>query len=68
MISSRREFFLQVGALMAVRSDRPDLILHHANVVTVEQAMPRAEAIAIARDRIVAVGSNAEVRALAGPQ
>ena len=66
MISSRREFFLQVGALMAVRSDRPDLILYNGNVITVETAMPRAEAIAVSRDRIVAVGSNTEVRAFAG--
>src|SRR5260370_41583986 len=32
-----------------------------------DQAQPSAEAVAILGDRIVAVGSNQEIRALAGP-
>jgi predicted amidohydrolase YtcJ len=47
-----------VAARDAGAGDEPDLILHHA---------PKARAIAISGDRILAVGSNAEVLALAGP-
>ena len=65
MISTRREFVAQLGLLAAVRSSHPDVVLYNANVITVDPARPRAQAIAIWRDRITAVGSNAEVRALA---
>lgn len=44
----------------------PTLILYNAKVHTVDDAQPAAEAVAVAGDRIVAVGSNAAVRALAG--
>lgn len=44
----------------------PDLILHNAKVCTVDEARPEAQAVAIRGDRIVAVGSDAEIRALAG--
>jgi len=42
-----------------------DLILHSGTVITVDPAGRVAEAVAVADDRIVAVGGNAEVRALA---
>ena len=45
-----------------------DLVLTHGNVVTLEEDMPRAEAIAIRGDRILAVGSNAEVSRYIGPK
>ena len=41
-----------------------DLVLRGGAVVTVDPQQPRAEAIAIRRDRIIAVGSNAHVQAL----
>jgi len=65
MISTRREFLTQVGLLGAIRSHHPELILYNGNVMTVDVDRPRAQAIAIWRDRIMAVGTNAEVRALA---
>jgi len=43
----------------------PDLILHHGKVVTVDSGFSIAQAIAIRGERIVRVGSNAEVLALA---
>lgn len=43
----------------------PELILHHANIFTVDQAQPRAEAIALARGRFLAVGKNDDVLNLA---
>ena len=45
----------------------PDLILHDAAVLTMDPTAPRATALAITDDRIVAVGSDAEVLPLAGP-
>ena len=41
-----------------------DLLLHNGNVITIDTAIPRAEAIAIRDGRIVAVGSNEELEAL----
>lgn len=44
-----------------------DLILTNARILTMDPDNPRAEAIAIAGDRILAVGRNDDIRALAGP-
>ena len=43
------------------------LVLLHGEVVTVDAQRPRAQAIAVRDDRILAVGSDAEVEKLAGP-
>ncbi len=43
-----------------------DLVLVGATVHTVDPARPRAEALAVRGGRIVAVGTSAEIRALAG--
>jgi predicted amidohydrolase YtcJ len=61
----RRRFLATLGLPALARTTTPNLILHHANVVTIDDANPRAEAIAIAGDRLLAVGSNDEVRGLA---
>src|SRR5262245_31647443 len=42
-----------------------DLIIHGANIITIDPANPRAQAIAIARDRIIAVGADKDVLNLA---
>src|SRR5688572_16481852 len=52
-------------AWAAMLQQRPDLILHNANFITIDPRQPRAEAIAIAGDRIVAVGANDDVLNLA---
>lgn len=44
-----------------------DLIVTHARVLTMDDARPRAEAVACAGGRIVAVGAADEIAALAGP-
>ncbi len=44
-----------------------DLVLLNGNVITVDADDSIVEAVAIAGDRIVAVGSTAEIEALAGP-
>lgn len=66
MIQTRRAFIAQVPLLATLRSSHPDLVLYNANVITVDDARPRAQAIAIWGDRISAVGSNTDMRALAG--
>jgi predicted amidohydrolase YtcJ len=47
--------------------EQADLIITGANVITVEDAAPRAEAFAIRAGKFVAVGTEAEVQKLAGP-
>jgi predicted amidohydrolase YtcJ len=44
-----------------------DLVLTNGRIVTVEDAMPEAEAIAVSGDRIAALGSAADIRKLIGP-
>jgi hypothetical protein len=46
----------------------PDLVLFNGQVLTVDEQFTIAEAVAVRDGRVLAVGSNAEVRRLAGPQ
>jgi predicted amidohydrolase YtcJ len=46
----------------------PHLIIVNGSIRTMDEALPVAEAMAIRGDRIQAVGTNQEVRALAGPR
>jgi hypothetical protein len=46
---------------------RAEMIVTNARVLTMDAGQPRAEAVALAAGRIVAVGTNAEVEVLAGP-
>jgi predicted amidohydrolase YtcJ len=46
----------------------PDLIILDASIHTMDAVRPTAEALAIAGNRIAALGSTAEIRALAGPK
>ncbi len=50
----------------SARDAAPDLVVVNANVVTVDPAMPRAEAFAVSGGRFVAVGRSADMRSLAG--
>lgn len=52
-------------AAPAVAQPHVDRILVNGDIWTADTARPRAQALAIAGDRIVAVGSTAEIRALA---
>ena len=60
---NRREFLGRLAAfsLFPLEEEKPDLILHNGNVYTMNSKEPRAQAIAIARGRIAAIGSDAEV-------
>jgi predicted amidohydrolase YtcJ len=44
-----------------------DLVLTNGKVVTVDDAVPEAQAVAVRGDRIVALGSSADVQRSAGP-
>jgi predicted amidohydrolase YtcJ len=44
-----------------------EMIITNAKVLTMDEAQPRAEAVAFSGGRILAVGSRAEVEALGGP-
>ena len=45
-----------------------EMIVTNARVLTMDEGRPRAEAVAVASGRILAVGSAADIAALAGPQ
>ena len=61
-------YLLLLGA-SALAQGRPaaDLIVTHANIYTVDRQHPRAEAVAVIGERIVAVGSRAEIDSWRGP-
>jgi predicted amidohydrolase YtcJ len=46
----------------------PELLLLNATVHTMDDSQPSAEAVAVLNNRIIAVGSTVELRALAGPK
>lgn len=51
----------------AALGQAPDFIYYNGKIVTMAKARPAAQAVAIRGNRFLAVGSNAEVRKLAGP-
>jgi len=68
--SSRRDFLQSLGAfaLLPLRRTEPQTILYNANMLTIDTRNPRAQAVAIADGRFLAVGSNDEIRALSNSQ
>jgi hypothetical protein len=64
---SRRDFLYGAGAfaLLPLARIEPELILYNGNIWTVNDKMPRAQALAINGDRIFAVGTNEEILGLA---
>jgi len=52
--------------LSAAEAQDPDLVVFNAKVYTVDSSAPRAEAFAVRGGRFVAVGSTADIKALAG--
>ncbi len=57
---------IQAAITEALVAQVPDQIIHHAKIVTVDSDFSIAEAIALRGDRILAVGTNAEILPLAG--
>lgn len=56
------------GMLAAQSKPAADLIITNANVWTGDDTQPKAQAVAVLGDRIVAVGSNADIHLWRGPQ
>src|SRR5258708_4278036 len=64
-------FFLTLVVSAPARGEEtppPDLIIHHAKVVTVDAGFRIAEAVAITKGRIQAVGANETILKLKGPK
>lgn len=59
---------LSLAAAPAVAQGPADLILVNGRIYTLDPQRPWAEAIATAGERILAVGSTADIRKLAGPR
>lgn len=57
----RYSVFLLIGLIHQSIAQEATLILHHARIYTMDVARPQAEAVAIRGDRILKVGTNAEV-------
>jgi predicted amidohydrolase YtcJ len=69
-VQSRREFLrsasaFALSAALPLERVEPELILYNGNIITINDRQPRAEAVAIADGRFLAVGTNEKVRALA---
>jgi predicted amidohydrolase YtcJ len=62
-----RHFVVTVGGQQIPASLAPEAIYYNGKIVTVDRAFTIAEAFAVKAGRFVAVGRNADVRALAGP-
>src|SRR5437667_6945125 len=68
-----RRISLIVGVLLAIigtvaaQQSQVDLVLSNGKIITVDERFTIAQAVAIAGDRIVAVGSNQDITRLAGP-
>jgi predicted amidohydrolase YtcJ len=58
---------LTASAPASASSLAPDLVIINAAVHTMDEAHPTAGAVAVSGNRIAAVGSTDEIRALAGP-
>src|SRR5438034_7383016 len=48
------------------QSDQPDVVFIHANIWTVDKSMPAAQAVAVKDGKIVAIGTDEEVKGLVG--
>src|SRR5580698_2370741 len=57
-----------VAPTQAQSKPAADLIIANAKIWTVDKALPTAQAVAVIGDRIVAVGSDADLQAWRGPR
>ncbi|MBA2306201.1 MAG: amidohydrolase family protein [Acidobacteria bacterium] len=64
-VAAAAALLLTSGVQAARQPSGPDTIFYNGSIISVDDATPLAEAFAVKDDRFVAVGGNAEVRALA---
>lgn len=70
---TRRKFLGGLGAFaftsaFGLERIEPELILYRGNILTVNERLPRAQAVAIAQGRFCAVGTDDEIKPMAGPR
>jgi hypothetical protein len=58
----------QSATMTLARAQDADLVLHNGKIVTVDEKFTIAEGLAVKGDRILAVGTSAEMLKLAGPR
>src|SRR5688500_62187 len=58
---------LAVGTTAAPQPPAADLVLTNGKIVTVFDAMPEVQALAVGADRIVGMGASADIRRFVGP-
>ncbi|MCU0452535.1 MAG: amidohydrolase [Bacteroidetes bacterium] len=68
MINRLFALLFVVSSMASAQTATVNLVLVNGKVWTVDRSHPEAQAIAIAGDRILAVGTNRAMRALAGPK
>jgi predicted amidohydrolase YtcJ len=59
---------LAISSARAQQAVTADLVIQHGHVWTVDQSHPQAEAVAIHGNRIVAIGTDAEITKWVGPR
>src|SRR4029079_2024861 len=59
-------FSRAVATVAAAQAGNADLIVVNANVSTVDARMPKAAALAVKNSRLIAVGTNDEIKGLVG--
>jgi predicted amidohydrolase YtcJ len=59
---------LLLSVIPVPQSTAADIVFKNGNVYTVDAKAPRAQAIAVTKDRIVFVGSNADAQKFVGPK
>ena len=64
---SKLPFANTIAKHAPITTESPDLILVNGRVLTMDPALPTAEAVAVKFSRFAAVGTNADVRNLAKP-
>ena len=62
-----RESFSCQPAIVNLRSAQAELIVRNANILTIDPQFSKAEALAIANGRILAVATNNQIEAFSGP-
>ena len=63
---SIRLYFALLVTLAHAQAQAPDLVLHSGNIVTVDERIGTVQALAARGGRILAVGSNDDIRKLIG--
>jgi hypothetical protein len=64
---TRRILTICLFTAVMLCAQSPDLVLSNGKIITVDERFTIAQAVAVRGDRIVAVGSNADIARLAGP-